>query len=418
MKRLASLASALFLFAFATSARAADLTAGNSGVPGGPASDGYTGVEGTLIDLSGPATATGVLTNVRFGWGTNTCLSAHVKVFHRSGNTLTFADQRTVTFSSSDLFSISAALSPPLPVHQGDLLGIGGVGGCGVTLLLDRPFTGTYLVPGGVDFTGSVTFDPSLDVHNGGVAVSGTGTVSEYRAGVIPGVGSGPGLNGASFRTSLQMIAPVIGGDVTGRIVFHPVGVGGSIDDPSMDISIPHGQAIGFDDVVQAMGLEGFGTLDVIVSADSAIPVTLARIYNDQGSAGQSGLGEEMVAEAGPFSTGTPIMPAGFTGYLSGPVDPAKTRLNIGVRTLDSGAFVSFDLKDSAGNLKATSQSAFPPNYFNQFHAEQMFGMDLAANDVVEVSVSTGSAIVFGAATDNVTNDPSAQFVRPVFGVL
>lgn len=418
MQRFVTFGSVLLAGFLASSAGAVDLTAGNPGVPGGPAADGYAGVGGTLIDLNGPATATGVLTNVRFGWGTTTCLSAHIKVFHRSGNTLSFADQRTVTFSSSALFSVSAALSPPLPVQQGDVLGIGGVGDCGVTLLLDRPFAGTYLLPGGVDFTGSLTFDPSLDVHNGGVALSATGTVTEFRAGVIPGVGSGPGLNGANFRTSLQMIAPVIGGDVTGRLVFHPAGAAGSIDDPSMDFSIPHGRALGFTDIVNTMGLEGFGTLDVIVAADSAIPVTLARIYNDQGSAGASGLGEEMVAEAGPFSNSGLIVPAGFTGYLSAPVDPSKTRLNIGVRTLDSGAFVSFDLKDASGNLKATSQSQFPPNYFNQFHAEDLFRQALAPNDVVEVSVSTGSAIVFGAATDNVTNDPSAQFVHPVFGVL
>jgi hypothetical protein len=36
----------------------------------------------------------------------------------------------------------------------------------------------------------------------------------------------------------------------------------------------------------------------------------------------------------------------------------------------------------------------------------------------VEVSVSTGSAIVYGSSTDDTTNDPSVQFVYPVFGVV
>ena len=394
---------------------AVSLTVGNPSISSAVADAGVS--DSTLIDLNNPASATGSLTAVRFGWGVSSCaVAGKVKIFRRTGDSLTLtAEQAVNTLTPSGDF-FTAALSPALPIRQGDLIGIYGSGSCGNPVYLSNPFAGSFLIYSG-DVEGTRPFDPSL-VASGGVAVSGTGIVSEYRAGVIPGVGSGPGLNGANFKTSLQMIAPVVGADVTGRLVFHPVGAGGSVDDPSIDIFVPRGHALSFADVVVAMGQTGFGTLDLIVSADSAVPVTLARNFNDQGSAGSSGLGEELVAESGAFSNAGQIVPAGFTGYLSAPVDPGKARLNIGLRTLDSAAFVTFQLEDSAGSLKATSQSVFPPNYFNQFHAEQMFGMDLAANDVVEVSVSTGSAIVFGATTDNVTNDPSAQFVHPVFGVL
>jgi hypothetical protein len=391
---------------------AVDLVAGN---PSLGQSDGDGGVAGTVVDLNRPATATGTLTNVRFGSSAPSC-SAKIKIFHRTGDTLILAGEQVVT-PTVDVDADTAVLSPPLSIHQGDLIGIASVSPCGNPIFSTNPFAGQMIEFPFVDVTGSVPIS-SGTLKNWGVVLSGTGIATEYRAGTIPGVGSGPGLNGANFKTSLQMIAPAIGADVTGRLVFHPAGTGGGVDDPSIEIFVARGHSLSFADVVPAMGLSGFGTLDVVVSADSTIPVTLARIYNDQGSAGSSGLGEEMVAENGPFSSSGQIVSAGFTGYLSGPVDASKTRLNIGVRTLDSGSFVSFELKDSSGNLKATSQSAFPPNYFNQFHAEQMFGMDLAPNDIIEVSVSTGSAIVFGAATDNVTNDPSAQFVHPVFGVL
>ena len=36
------------------------------------------------------------------------------------------------------------------------------------------------------------------------------------------------------------------------------------------------------------------------------------------------------------------------------------------------------------------------------------------AGDYIQVGVSGGSAIVYGAATDNSTNDPSVQFVTPI----
>jgi hypothetical protein len=417
MKRRTGFTAAVLFSAYAALAGAVDLTMGNSGIASSGGDTTYG--TGTLIDLNNPASATGTITHIEIAWAGAPCGSAgKIKVFHRAGNTLTIAAEEAFSVPAGPGPGYSFDLTSPLPVHQGDLIGVYNAGTCGGPKVSTNPFAGRFLLGSSGDLTTPLTFDPALDENTGGLGLYATGVATQYRAGVIPGVGSGPGLNGANFKTSLQMIAPAIGGDVAARLVFHPAGAGGSVSDLFMDVPIAQGHSVAFDDVVAAMGQTGFGTLDVIVAADSAIPVTLARIYNDQGSAGQSGLGEEMVAEAGPFSFSGQIVPAGFTGYLSAPVDPAKTRLNIGVRTLDSEAFVSFELRDSAGNLKATSQSDFPPNFFNQFHAEDMFGMALAPNDVVEVSVSTGSAIVFGAATDNVTNDPSAQFVHPVFGVL
>lgn len=414
MRKILSLAIVSIVIAgVARLAGAVSLTMGN---PGTAASGGDTiFLGGTIVDLNHPATATGALTSVKLAWAGSCPLgSTKVKILHRMGNTLKLSAERAIAIPAGSPRTVT--LSPGLPVQEGDLLGIYGDGSCGGVLLDTSPFAGTYLGVTHDDLEGSFPFGSDADVHIGAVALAATGIVSEYRAGVIAGVGSGPGLNGANFKTSLQMIAPGPGGAVSGRLVFHPAGAGGSTGDPSIDISIPQNHAISFPDVVTAMGQTGFGSIDVIVSPNSAIPVTLARVFNDQGAAGTSGLGEEMISTGDSFSS--LIVPAGFTGYLSAPVDPTRTRFNIGVRTLDSGAFVSYTLKDESGNVKANASAQYPPNFFNQFHAEDLFGMALAANDIVEVSVSTGNAIVFGAATDQVTNDPSAQFVRPVFGVL
>ena len=51
-------------------------------------------------------------------------------------------------------------------------------------------------------------------------------------------------------------------------------------------------------------------------------------------------------------------------------------------------------------------------NSFVQTEASQMLGVALPPGGVVRVSLSGGSAIVYGATIDNVTQDSSIQFAR------
>jgi hypothetical protein len=312
-------------------------------------------------------------------------------------------------------------------VNQGDLLGVYYTGTCGGPSVDTRPFTGFYQVltgSGQPDPTSPITFDPVADLKPGALAIAATGIATEFRLGVIAGVGSGPGSNGAHFKTSLQMIATPIGGEVAGKLVFHPAGVGGSAADPALPFTIAQGHALAYEDVVVAMGQTGFGTLDLVLSASSSAPVAVARVFNQGSNGGTAGLGEELVNTSGVFAGGgltVQVIPAGFTGFVSAPPNTENTRFNVGVRTLDLGASVHYVLKDSAGNTLASADQLLPPNYFNQVDATILFGLSvggIAANDYVEVSVSSGSAIVYGSSTDNTTNDPSVQFVYPVFGVV
>ena len=386
---------------------------------------GDSGTTGLVIDLNNPANATGHLTTVRFGWTDDNCPGgAKVKVFRRVGNTLTLTGERTIDIPNLPGQIFTVPLSPPLPIEEGNLIGIYATSAsCVGPLFNSFPFAGTYLGTS-VDVESTLTFDPTADPHPGGVVLYATGDATEYRAGVIAGVGSGPGANGSHFKTSLQMIATPIGGEVTGKLVFHPVGVGGSPADPATPFTIPQGHALAFDDVVTSMGQTGFGTLDLVLAADSSTPVTVARVFNQASNGGTAGLGEELINTSGNFAGGglaVQVIPAGFTGFVSAPPNTENTRFNIGVRTLDSGASVQYVLKDSAGNTLANAHQLLQPNYFNQVDATVLFGLSasgIAANDYVEVSVSSGSAIVYGSSTDNTTNDPSVQFVYPVFGVV
>lgn len=420
MKKWTVLSAMLLLFA--GRARAISLTMGNPGTATAQGDTTYGG--GTLVDMNHPATATGSITTVQIAWVNSPCVNAgKIKIFHRVGNTLIPAAEETFSIPSSSGPSFSITLGSPLPVQQGDLLGVYNPGTCDGPSVDTRPFTGFFLIPSSGDLTTPLAFDPVQDLNPGALAIAATGIVSEFRAGVIPGVGSGPGSNGSHFKTSLQMIATPIGGDVTGKLVFHPAGIGGSAADPSTAFTIPQGHALAFDDVVTAMGQTGFGTIDLVVSAGSSVPITIARVFNQADGGGTSGLGEELVNTSGEAASGglaIQVIPAGFTGFMSGPPNTENTRFNVGVRTLDSGASVEYVLKDSAGNTLANAHQLLPPNYFNQVDATILFGLSASsidANDYVEVTVSTGSAIVFGSSTDGTTNDPSAQFVYPVFGI-
>ena len=399
----------LSVFSFMGSASAVTLSVGNPSITGDVTDSGNNG---TFIDLNHPASATGSLTSIRFGWSRGDCHPAgKVRVFSRAGDVLAATSEQA--FDTPDISGddFTVTLSPPLPINQGDLIGIYGSGSCGNPRVETNPFAGSYVYYAGDLLAGSIS---DLPVVSGGLALSGTGIVSQFRAGVVPAVGSAPGAGGSHIKTSLQMIAPVIGGDVSGVLIFRLAGF--PLNGASLPISIPHNTAISFADVVAAMGQTGIGTLEIVLDADSAIPVTVARVFDDQGAQGTTGLGEEMILLGD--SSSPLVVPAGFTGYLSAPIDPVAFRFNIGVRTLDSGAFVTYTLKDSAGNTRTSVHASYDPNFFNQFLASDLFGIAPGANDIVEVSVSTGEAIVYGVTIDQHTNDPSAQFVHPVFGVL
>jgi len=42
---------------------------------------------------------------------------------------------------------------------------------------------------------------------------------------------------------------------------------------------------------------------------------------------------------------------------------------------------------------------------------------EITANDTLVITYSGGGAIIYGATTDNVTNDPSVQFMPFVFAI-
>lgn len=361
----------------------------------------------TDVDLGRPANASGPVELATFSWSTFPCPAAvKIKFFRRHAGTLNFLAERGP-------FDVTAAettvdLIPSVTVEQGDLVGITRLTDCG------NPQTLTGIVnPGYLAYAGDVTTNVSVgDGENGGgvLAVSANGVALEVIYSVLAAAGSTPGANDSFFRTGLQLANPSFG-DTNGRLVYHPAGVSGSSGDPSLPFTIGARSTIAFNDVVQTMGQSGLGSIDVVIPYLAAIPLAIARVYNDAGVDGTSGFTEEAI----PLENDNHVIVAGGTGILVGPADLTRFRYNIGVRTLLAGARLTFRVRDANGTTVRTVDLEYDPTFFTQQPAETLLGGPLPDNAMIEVSVSTGSAIVYGATVDNVTNDPSIQFARIIF---
>jgi hypothetical protein len=335
-----------------------------------------------------------------------------IKVFRRQGDTLHFVAERGP-------FDVTAAemtvtLAPPISVEQGDLLGIARVADCG------NPTTLTGIVSAGyLAYTGDINSDvpfSGADIHGSGIlSVHATGTATESIARVIPAAGSTPGNFGSFFRTGVQLTNPWTSA-VSGRFVYHPAGVSGTSGDPSLNFTVAPGATVSYPDLVQTMGQSGLGSLDVVVAAGESLPVIVARVYNDAGASGTSGFAEEAMNPSG--ANESRLLFAGSTSYLIAPPNATSLRFNIGVRSLLSGAIVTFRQRDASGAIIRIVTKTYAPTFYEQQSASTLLGGPIAADDSIEISVSSGSAFIYGATVDNTTNDPSAQFARVVFAIL
>ena len=225
---------------------------------------------------------------------------------------------------------------------------------------------------------------------------------------VLPVVGSLAGDNGSFFRTSVQLHNPRPA-SVSGRIVFHPAGVSGSAQDPFIPYVLAPGKTIAFADILPAVGVSGgIGSIDLIADTLSPLPITLVRVFNDGGASGTAGLAYEgMEPEE--------ALDAGERGVLLAPADAVKLRLNVGVRSLAQGVTMTITVRDRDGLAVKTVQKSYPPAFFTQISSALILdGHVLTGGETLTFDVQSGSAFIYGATTDNVTNDPSAQFARSI----
>lgn len=267
--------------------------------------------------------------------------------------------------------------------------------------------------------TGNVRYYYRVRAHNGAGACDTksepSNTVSvlidppaQAPVPVLTVVGSVPGNFGSYFRTSVQLYNPR-NTAVSGRIVYHPAGTSGSDNDPSLAYSIAPGKTLAYADLLPAMGIaSGLGTADLIADPTSALPLVLARIFNDGGASGTTGLAEELISS-------DDALHQGDTGALIAPADLTRFRLNIGIRTFTQGATMLITVRTANGDIVKTTTHTYPPTYFVQISTSALLdGHTLTGGETLTFEITSGTAILYGATTDNTTNDPSVQFARRI----
>ena len=227
---------------------------------------------------------------------------------------------------------------------------------------------------------------------------------------LLPVVGSLAGNLGSFFRTSLQLHNQS-DKPLAGSLVFHPQGQSPSSADPSLAYTIAPGETKFWNDILQAMNTSGLGSLDLQASPGLPAPQSLVRIFNDGGALGTTGMTIDFMTEA-------TALPAGTSAVLVAPYDTAAFRFNIGIRALGSGVSMNVVVRDASGAVTRTVSKQYDPNSFVQTSASAIAGGDLLANESLRFDILSGSAMIYGATTDNLTQDPSYQLARraPEFG--
>lgn len=242
----------------------------------------------------------------------------------------------------------------------------------------------------------------------GNYILTGTGLrpVSPLPAGILAVVGSTPG-SGSFFRTSIQMHNPRAT-SISGRLVFHRAGTSGGSNDPSLAYTLNSAQTVEYGDVLASMGIAtGLGSIDIMTTGDP-VPVMATRIFSDGGSSGTAGFFIDPLTPEDALQTGE-------SGVIIAPADPAKARLNLGIRSLEAGASLVVAIRDKFGALRGTLTKTYPANFFEQVNANAYLGLTLNSSDTITFKLTSGRAIIYGAQTDNITQDPSAQFAKKTF---
>lgn len=379
----------------------------------------------TDISLDNPATKSGTMNLVKVRWSKDSCTNAFkVKFFRRTGDTLTMTAERG-PFSSTSFTVFNAGvttltLDPPVDVQQGDFIGITRVADCGTILGMNNGpgFTGYGYIQYDGDVQGSVDVNAGSRVDHQIQFIWGGGIDSETIVAVLPVVGSAKGRFGSNFKTTLQLLntderTPIL----RGRLIFHPIGVPASPDDPSIPFALQYGAFLTIDDVGAHFGKSGLGSVDITTLRDFyGVPQVVARVFNDNGSGGTTGFFEDAIPLSDKGTQGSRIVQHFDRSFLVMPTDPDRVRVNIGVRTFSRGATIHAQLLENLGRVIADVTKTYPANYLEQIDAGSFFGFPVGADQLAIFNVLDGDAIIYGTTTDNVTNDPAAQYSRVGIG--
>lgn len=379
----------------------------------------------SYINLTAPAKLSATIRTVTFriagGSPIVPCANGvKIKFFHRGGNQLFFFAERGPFTVNSNVMKVT--LPTAVDVQAGDVIGLTLVHDCPLGGFVNGPI-GQAMKSGASAFIqgdavasyaiGSGTALPQVRlIPNVVLSVFGSSNAEdEIRSQVIAVAGSASGVGGSRFKTDVQMAnvpppqfvfnAPLRGNVVKGRLVYHAAGSSGSPSDVSVPFTLNSGESKNFLDFVGALGRSGIGSIDIYTTVGFEPPLAVAHIYEDSGSATKGLTLEAQIPERALIED----------AVLFAPSDPSRFRMNIGIRTLDRAANIGFVVFRANGTARTETISvSLPANYFVQNEASQLLGTALQAGDTIVVRSDGAPVFVYGAITDNASQDPSVHF--------
>ncbi|MFL6247668.1 MAG: hypothetical protein ACJ74H_16705 [Thermoanaerobaculia bacterium] len=363
----------------------------NTGTPGSPL---------TTIDVARPAVAAGSVKYVTLTWAgapAAGCANAFkIKFFRPVANGVIQVLASYGPFNVQN--GVNSLVIPPTNIQRGDWIGVtqmtftcGGVAQAAVD---------TSEVRGVIfgDPTGTAT---AVSFVGGYVPNIVASTTAEVLQGYFIVAGSLRG-SGAEFKTSAQL-TNLGSATITGKLIFHPANVATLDSDRSLAYSLTPLKSVSYNDVVQAMGASGLGTMDLVLTSGYPPDVSM-RIYSDAGVNGTSGLTEEL-------RTPRQAHYQYEDGSFNLPADLTKFRLNIGYRAQSEGASVTILVYDANGALVHVADRVLPANTMKQESAAAFSQQPtLPPGGLITFQLTAGSAFFYGATTDNRTADPNLRF--------
>ncbi|HSY48702.1 MAG TPA: hypothetical protein VLC46_07825 [Thermoanaerobaculia bacterium] len=348
---------------------------------------------GDILVYAPPYTGTPIITGPAIGANYRKMVMSGTQLFVTSVASPGRIDVYTLPITGSNLpaFSITSGTNLPEAVAL-DAVGnlhVGNLGSSTITV---------YSPPFSASSTPAITLTPGpapFSIFSLAIGPS--------QSAILPAVGSATGSGGSFFRTGVQLQNPSASA-ISGSIVFHTAGVSGVTSDPFLSYTLNPGQTQTIDDLLPALARSGIGSADV-VSTSGSLPTVVARVFNDGGDKGTSGFTEDLMKPQNALSAGDQFV-------LLVPADLARFRYNIGVRTLGAGASITVTQRNSGGTVVRTVSKTYAPTYFEQVDATTFLGAAPSANDSLTVSVASGALFIYGATTDNTTQDPSVQLGR------
>ncbi len=238
------------------------------------------------------------------------------------------------------------------------------------------------------------------------IAIAGL-TSGQERA-IVPVVGSTAGANAANFRTEMQLHNSS-NEVMRGSLVFVYQGLSTQPNPPAkLEYEIGPRETIFFEDVIESMGAEGLGSIDVL-AAEGGMPRIVTRAFDDQGTFGTRGLMVPLLPMAAVPVTGDRVL-------IIAPANLERFRFNIGVRTIGSDPFVFTIRENDAAGEPAGEPIAksFPPEFFAQSPAADFLGRAAGAGHTYTIAVVSGSGLVYATTVDNQTNDGALQIDKVI----